>query len=96
MSQEVKEAPVEKTEQKEMSKEEVAAHEARMKEQKKELIKFYKDEMPFLKAQCEYEEIITKIEVAKMTRLDIMMAKAQIMANSPEEEQSEERKLKTD
>ena len=93
MNEEVKEAPVEKTEQKEMSKEEVAAHEARMKEQKKELIKFYKDEMPFLKAQCEYEETITKIEVAKMTRLDIMMA--QIMANSPEEE-SEERKLKTD
>ena len=95
MNEEVKEAPVEKTEQKEMSKEEVAVHEARMKEQKKELIKFYKDEMPFLKAQCEYEETITKIEVAKMTGLDIMMAKAQIMANSPEEE-SEERKLKTD
>ena len=94
MSEEIKEAPVEETAKREMTQEEMDVHADRMKQQKKELMKFYKDELPFLKLQCEYEETITKIDVAKMTRLDIMMAKAQMMANAPDEEEG--RKLKKD
>lgn len=52
---------------------------------KKELTTFYKKELPLLRLQKEYEECVTDIEVAKMTRLEIMMAKAQMM-NGPRDQ----------
>lgn len=54
-----------------------------LEKRSKELTAFYKKELPLLRLRSEYEELLTKIEVAKMTRLDIMMAKAQ-MAQGPE------------
>ena len=66
-----------------------------LEKRNKELTTFYKKELPLLRLRAEYEKLLTTIDVSKMQRLEIMMAKAQIMANSPEEE-SEERKLKTD
>jgi hypothetical protein len=45
----------------------------------KELTAFYKKELPLLRLRSEYEELLTKIDVSKMTRIEIMMAKAQMM-----------------
>lgn len=89
MKQAVKEAP---EQEKEMTQEEIEAHEKRMKEQREELMKFYDEQLPFLKKQAEYEETITRIEVAKMQRLEIMYAKAQMMGGpkGPEEEPEDE------
>jgi hypothetical protein len=64
-----------------MSKEEIAAR-------RKELLEFYKSETPLVLAQLKYEEAITKIEVAKMQRFEIMMMKAQMM-EKPEERVNE-------
>ena len=50
-----------------------------LKQRKQDLTAFYKGELPLLRLQAEYEELITKIDVAKMQRLEIMMAKAQMM-----------------
>ena len=56
---------------------------------KKDLTTFYKKELPLLRLQKEYEEAITDIEVAKMTRMEIMIAKAQMM-NGPREQSPQE------
>ena len=53
--------------------------EEELQSRKKELIQFYKEQLPLLKLQTEYVEYLTKIDVAKMTRLEIMMVKAQMM-----------------
>lgn len=82
---EVKEAPAEQ----EFTEEQIREHEAAMEAQRKELMAFYKKQTPFLKAQAEYEELITRIEVAKMTRLEIMYAKAQMMGRGPERPEAE-------
>ena len=74
------EAPVELTE------EQIKEQEVALKKQKAELMTFYKGELPLLKLQADYEEHITRIEIAKMQRLEIMMAKAQMMAPPPEGE----------
>jgi len=53
---------------------------------KKELMAFYKQELPLLRLQSEYETLVTSIEVAKMQRLEIMIARSQMM-NGPEDAQ---------
>lgn len=63
--------------------------EEELKAQRAELTKFYKEQLPLLKLQKEYEEHVTAIEVAKMTRLEIMMMRAQMM-KGPEEPQAKE------
>ena len=69
--------------------EQIAEHEAAMKEQKKQLIAFYKAELPLLRLQAEYEETLSKIEIAKMQRLEIMMTKAQMMQDQNESKEQE-------
>jgi hypothetical protein len=64
--------------------------EEELKERKQSLTKFYKEQLPLLRLQKEYEESITAIEIAKMTRMEIMIAKAQMMAPPPPEEGEEE------
>jgi len=54
-----------------------------LKKQKAELTKFYKEQLPLLRLQAEYEECITRIDIAKMQRFEIMMQKAQMMAPPP-------------
>lgn len=75
----------EDTEEKEMSQEEIEALEKEREKQKAELKAYWKKELPLLKLQADYEEAITRIEVAKMTRIEIMYAKAQLMAPPREE-----------
>tara|TARA_R110002167_G_scaffold277831_1_gene483714 strand:+ start:1407 stop:1748 length:342 start_codon:yes stop_codon:yes gene_type:complete len=50
-----------------------------LEKRSKELTAFYKKELPLLRLRSEYEELLTKIDVSKMTRIEIMMAKAQMM-----------------
>jgi hypothetical protein len=60
-----------------------------LEQRSKELTAFYKKELPLLRLRSEYEELITKIEVAKMQRLEIMIARAEIM-QGPEGQAPEE------
>jgi len=83
------------TVQVEPTPEQIAEHEEAMRAQKKELTAFYKSELPLLRLQSEYEECLSKIEVAKMQRFEIMMARAQMMQR-PEEGGQEQRTVKND
>lgn len=56
-----------------------APTEKELKAKRAELIRFYEQETPLLEAQAKYEQLLTQIDVSKMQRLEIMMAKAQIM-----------------
>ena len=67
-------------EDKEMTPEEIA----KIKENRQAALKFWEEETPFLEKQAAYEEAVTRIEVAKMTRIEIMMAKAQFMKKPDE------------
>lgn len=50
-----------------------------------ELIKFYKSQISLVRLETEYEEHLTRIEVAKMQRFEIMLMKAQMMKDPDEE-----------
>ena len=70
---------------------------------KEEMLKFYKDSMPYLQAQFDYEELLSQIDEMRLKRTQIQMAYAQMMA-PPEQEDSmpqpektsKKRKLKTE
>ena len=59
--------------------------EAQLKERRAALNKFYGEQIPLLKKQAEYEDLLTKIEVSKMTRLEIALAKMELQ-NEPRKE----------
>lgn len=69
--------------QKQPTPEEIKAYEDNLVIQKKELTAFYEKELPLLRLHSEYEECITRIETAKFTRLEIMLAKNSMMAKNP-------------
>jgi len=52
---------------------------------KEEMLQFYKDSMPYLEAQFEYEKMLSEIDEMRLKRTQIQMAYAQMMA-PPEEE----------
>ena len=70
---------------------------------KEEMLKFYKESMPYLQAQFDYEELLSQIDEMRLKRTQIQMAYAQMMA-PPEQEDSmpqpekasKKRKLKTE
>jgi hypothetical protein len=79
-----------------LSPEELAA-------KKEEMLKFYKESMPYLQAQFDYEELLSQIDEMRLKRTQIQMAYAQMMAPPEEddtmpqpEESSKKRKLKTE
>jgi uncharacterized membrane-anchored protein YhcB (DUF1043 family) len=67
---------------------------------KQKLVEYYEKNIPFLKLQSEYEELITKIQESKTRRVIAQVQMAQIMMGSQQsEEESDEqeapvRKLK--
>ena len=72
---------------------------------KEEMLKFYKDSMPYLQAQFDYEELLSQIDEMRLKRTQIQMAYAQMMAPPEEEpmpkeasvhEPAKKRKLKTE
>jgi len=60
--------------------------EAELKKQREDLNKFYGEQIPLLKKRAQYEGLLTEIEVARMTRFEITMARAQMM-NPPQNPQ---------
>ena len=81
-----------------LSPEELAA-------KKEEMLKFYKESMPYLQAQFDYEELLSQIDEMRLKRTQIQMAYAQMMAPPEEEpmpkeasvhEPAKKRKLKTE
>ncbi len=52
---------------------------------KEEMLQFYKESMPYLEAQFEYEKMLSEIDEMRLKRTQIQMAYAQMMA-PPEEE----------
>lgn len=55
-------------------------------EQRSKLMEYYEKTNPFLKAQAEYESLITEIQESKTRRLIAQMQVAQLMAPQQEEE----------
>ena len=82
-----------------LSPEELAA-------KKEEMLTFYKESMPYLEAQFNYEKMLSEIDEMRLKRTQIQMAYAQMMAPPEEEENpsmeapmpkpSKIRKLKTE
>jgi len=52
---------------------------------KEEMLKFYKESMPYLQAQFDYEELLSQIDEMRLKRTQIQMTYAQMMA-PPEED----------
>jgi hypothetical protein len=60
---------------------------------RKEMLKFYKDSMPYLTAQFEHEEMLMKIDEVRFKRTNIQMQYTMLMnqiENAPEEENDNE------
>ena len=82
-----------------LSPEELAA-------KKEEMLTFYKESMPYLEAQFNYEKMLSEIDEMRLKRTHIQMQYAQMMAPPEEEENpsmeapmpkpSKKRKLKTE
>ena len=56
-------------------------------EQRNKLMEYYEKTNPFLKAQAEYESLITDIQESKTRRLIAQMQVAQLMAPQQQEEE---------
>ena len=80
--------------------------EKELKEKKEEMFQFYKESMPYLEAQLDYETKLSEIDEMRLKRTHIQMQYAQIMTPPEEEDMSGEgpmpektstkRKLKTE
>ncbi len=57
---------------------------------KEEMLQFYKESMPYLEAQFEYEKMLSEIDEMRLKRTQIQMAYAQMMAPPEEDEMREE------
>jgi len=57
---------------------------------KEEMLQFYTDSMPYLKAQLEYETMLCDIDEMRLKRTQIQMAYAQMMAPPEDFEQEPE------
>jgi|11BtaG_2_1085332.scaffolds.fasta_scaffold00036_25 hypothetical protein len=64
-----------------------------LKKRREEITKFYKDNLPHLKIQAEYEELLASIEKSRAERLQAQTFMAQAFAETPEgQEPNEEAK----
>jgi len=53
---------------------------------KEEMLQFYKESMPYLEAQFQYEKMLSEIDEMRLKRTQIQMTYAQMMAPPEEEE----------
>lgn len=67
-----------------------------LRERREEITKFYKDNIPHLTVQAEYEELLATIDKARAERLQaqIFMAQAAAQQNPSEEISKEEKEFK--
>jgi hypothetical protein len=70
--------------------------EDQLRERREEITKFYKDNIPHLTVQAEYEELLATIDKARAERLQaqIFMAQATAQQNPSEEISKEEKEFK--
>ena len=80
--------PVEETNGANVSKEEMNA-------KRKEITSYYEDNIPHLKIQKEYEELLRDIEKTRAERLQAQMFIAQTMAAPPEDGEEVPSEMKT-
>ena len=68
-----------------------------IEDNKQKLMEYYEKNIPFLKLQKEYEELITNIQESKTRRLIAQLQFAQIVApqEEPEKEESKEPTFRT-
>lgn len=59
-----------------------------LNEKREQMLQFYTESMPYLKAQADYEELLLKIDEARFKRTSIQLQYA-MMAAQQEEAQSE-------
>jgi hypothetical protein len=59
-----------------------------LQEKRDQMLQFYTESMPYLKAQADYEEVLLKIDEARFKRTSIQMQYA-MMAAQQEEAQAE-------
>tara|TARA_R100001509_G_C4749751_1_gene175979 strand:- start:332 stop:598 length:267 start_codon:yes stop_codon:yes gene_type:complete len=57
-----------------------------LKQKKEEMLQFYKESMPYLDAQLEYETRLSEIDEMRLKRTQIQMAYAQMMAPPEDDE----------
>ena len=66
-----------------------------IKKRQEELQSYYKDQIPYLQVQKEYETLIADLEDIELRRLVIRMRASQIMAPGPEESEEEAPKTRS-
>jgi hypothetical protein len=57
---------------------------------KEEMMNFYKESMPYLKAQYEYEKMLSDIDEVRFKRTNIQYQMAMMMAQPEKEEEEKE------
>ena len=69
-----------------------------MAQRREEITKFYKDNIPHLTVQAEYEELLATIDKARAERMQaqIFMAQAAAQANPKKEVSEEEKEFKAE
>ena len=60
-----------------------------LEEQKEKMLEFYRNSMPYLKAQLEYEQMLLSIDETRFKRSNIQYQFAMMM-NPPQEEDNQE------
>lgn len=83
-------------EQQEYSQEDIQKFNEMMVEQKKQLLKFYKDELPLVRLQAEYEKLTTEIEIAKLEKLKIKYTLLSLSEKQDEPSKKDVEELKTE
>jgi len=77
-----------------MTKEKEAPKEPLSKEEltrrKAEITAFHKEQIKFLSTQFDYEDLLAKIEEARLRRVMAMMRHAQVINPEPEESEAQE------
>jgi len=58
--------------------------------QKEKMLEFYRNSMPYLRAQLDYEEMLLKIDEVRFKRSSIQYQFAAMMTNPSEEDDQEE------
>lgn len=57
-----------------------------MKAYRENMLKYYKEQMPLLKAQLEYERTVADIEEARVKAMTMVIRQAQLKAGPPREQ----------
>lgn len=63
-----------------------------IREMRDRMHEYYKDQIPFLESQKEYETLLSEIEIARLRRIDATLRIAQLTAPPQEQKEAPEEK----